>query len=136
MCQEFIGEISARCFQLAIGVLLSRGPPIAARTEHRSRKFRNFLDWHYRTQGLPNYAQTMPKLKTILLVIGPVGAVLTMPTIEALSRFSGLMFLVLFLGFCVVTWVGLMMGRTGKMLRGQEPQVDPGSTQIAPLSSR
>lgn len=78
----------------------------------------------------------MPKLKTILLVIGPVGAVLTMPTFEALSRLSGLMFLVLFLSFCVVTWVGLMMGKTGKILRGQEPQADPGATQRAPLSSR
>jgi hypothetical protein len=78
----------------------------------------------------------MRKLKIALLVIGPIGAMLTMPTIEALGRLSGLLFLVLFLGFCVVTWAGLMMGKTGKILRGHAPEASPGSTQRAPLSGR
>ncbi|MGJ7582658.1 hypothetical protein ACSFA3_20995 [Variovorax sp. RHLX14] len=78
----------------------------------------------------------MRKLKYTLLVIGPLGALLTMPTIEALSRLSGLMFLVLFLVFCVVTWAGLMMGKTKKVQLAREPQAVPGATQRVPLSNR
>lgn len=78
----------------------------------------------------------MRKLKYTLLVIGPLGALLTMPTIEALSRLSGLMFLVLFLGFCVVTWAGLMMGKTKTAQRAPESEAVPGATQRAPLSNR
>jgi hypothetical protein len=78
----------------------------------------------------------MRKLKTALLVIGPVGALLTMPTIEALGRLSGLMFLMLFLGFCVVTWVGLMMEKTAKSLVTPEPAAVPGATQRASLSGK
>ena len=78
----------------------------------------------------------MRKLKTALLVIGPIGALLTMPTIEALGRLSGLMFLVLFLGFCVVTWAGLIMKKTAKSSMTPEPEAVSGATQRAPLSGR
>lgn len=78
----------------------------------------------------------MHKLKYTLLVVGPVGAALTMPTIEALGHLYGLFFLVLFFGFCVLTWAGLMLGKPIRSRVNPIMSANQGSTRGAPLSVR
>jgi cbb3-type cytochrome oxidase subunit 3 len=72
----------------------------------------------------------MKILKYLLLVIGPLGAILTLPTLEALSHPWGLVFLGICLGFCALTWFAWRMGRP------KDVPVAPQSTQAAPLTTR